>query len=77
MSVSVHFVFGRVAGADDSSEVVFGKDDVVVVPDENHAADLDCRGIIVSVSSGSIDVWFGRFDNYSEIHVHSIRGSSF
>ena len=77
MSVSVHSVFGRVAGANDSGEVIFGKDDVVVIPDENHAADLDCCGIIVSVSSGSIDVWFGRLDNYSEIHVHSIRGSSF
>ena len=77
MSVSVHSVLGRVAGANDSGEVVFGKEDVVVVPVENHAADLDCCGIIVSVSSGSIDVWFGRLDNYSEIHVHSIRGSSF
>ena len=78
MSVSVYSVLGRIAGSNDWSVVIPGKEVVVVVvSDENYAADLDCCGIIFSVSSGSVDVWFGRFDNYSEIHVHSIRGSSF
>ena len=77
MSVSVYSVLGRIAGSNDRSVSIPGKEVVVVVSDENYAADLDCCGIIFSVSSCSVDVWFGRFDNYSEIHVHGLCSSSF